>query len=291
MLTNQRQAPRSALPEPVRIVSPRSWNDVRQAVRDQGTALLYTTLDDGPAVPSDPASLRRLLGEDFNRYESLGHPGIRRRFAASRALLKATASVVLGVPAESVELAYEPGGRPYLRGFDRIDISLSHTDDVLLVGVTIRGLVGVDVEHTERAMYGTGLAHKICTPHELGLLEQLPVECRNAELVRLWTLKEAYSKAIGQGLALRFAGVGFAVGREEGGVLRPDGRADADSPWTSRAFVLAEGYRVGAVVQDTGPRTPADLAADTLFNAGLSSWLMSAEPGRTTPLPPQRQRG
>jgi phosphopantetheinyl transferase len=264
---------------------------VREAVDHQGTALLYTTLDDGPAVPSDTAGLRRLLGEDFHRYESLGRPELRRRLVASRALLKATASVVLGVPAESVELAYEPGGRPYLRGFDRIDIGLSHTEDVLLVGVTTRGLVGVDVEHTERTMYGLGLGEKICTPHELGLLEQLPEERRNAELVRLWTLKEAYGKAIGQGLGLRFTGVGFAVGREQGGVLRPDGRADADSAWTSRTFVLPEGYRVGAVVKDAGPRTPADLAADTLFNAGLSSWLMSAEPGRTTSPSPARQRG
>jgi len=257
----------------VRIASPGSWNDVRDAVDRQGTALLYTTLAEGPAVPSDTAGLRRLLGGEFNRYESFGRPGLRRRFAASRALLKGAASVVLRVPVESVELAYGTGGRPYLRGFDQIDISLSHTDDVLLVGITTHGLIGVDVEHTERPMYGLGLGfeRKVCTPHELGLLAQLPAARRNAELVRLWTLKEAYSKAVGQGLRLRFTGFGFAVGRGEGCVLRPDGQVGAGSEWTSRTFLLTEGYRVGAVIQDAG--------------------LMGARPGRTTPPSSERQRG
>ncbi|MFE6159098.1 4'-phosphopantetheinyl transferase family protein [Streptomyces sp. NPDC056486] len=291
MLTEQHRAPRTTIPEPLRIASPRPWNEVRDTVDRQGTALLYTTLDDCPAAPLGTAGLRRLLGGDLDRYESLGRPGLRRRFTASRVLLKEAASAVLRVPAESIELAYEPGGRPYLRDYDQVDISLSHTDDVLLVGITTRGLIGVDVERTERPMYGFGLDRKICTPHELGLLEQLPAERRNAELVRLWTLKEAYSKAVGQGLRLRFTEVEFSVGREEGRVLHPDGQVDADSEWISRTFVLKEGYRVGVVVQDAGGGTLAERAADDLFNAGLTSWLMSAEQGPTTPPPPERQRG
>ena len=64
--------------------------------------------------------------------------------------------VLIEAAPDTVELAYKPGGRPYLRGLDQIDISLSHTETLLLVGLTRRGWIGVDAELRDRPMLGLG---------------------------------------------------------------------------------------------------------------------------------------
>ncbi|MGH1554858.1 4'-phosphopantetheinyl transferase superfamily protein [Streptomyces sp. L7] len=57
------------------------------------------------------------------------------------------------------------------------------------------------------------------------MLSELPQPERNPSLVRLWTLKEAYSKAIGQGIQFRFTDFGFGPDGRPTQVNRPDGSA------------------------------------------------------------------
>ncbi|MEV5873035.1 4'-phosphopantetheinyl transferase superfamily protein [Streptomyces sp. NPDC052101] len=288
-------APPPTIPRPVRIGSPRSWSVVHDDLARLGTAVLYAPADAWRRDERDETGLRRLLGRDWDRYLSFGHPGLRRQFVASRALLKQAAAVALRLAPEDIELAYGPSGRPYLRGFDQIDLSLSHTDDILLVGMTTRGLIGVDVERSDRPLYGPGLGRQICTPHELKQLARLPEQRRNAELVRLWTLKEAYSKAIGQGMRFRFTQFGFATDPADGRVLRPDGGRGGEE-WTLRTFALPEGYCASAVVENAGFGRLEDPAAATMLDRDLVVALTSAlaeqpeaaappddDPGKETP--------
>ncbi|MGW1023364.1 4'-phosphopantetheinyl transferase family protein [Streptomyces sp. NPDC002577] len=180
-----------------------------------------------------PGALPDLLGEDAARYEGLVHPAARARFAASRALLKYTIAAALGpaVAPHRVELGYRRGGRPFVRGpGGRYTVSLSHTENELLVGVCERGadgqVIGVDVERADRELYGAGLARLMCAPGELARLERAAPASRNPLLVRWWTRKEAYSKAIGQGLGLRFTGF--------------DADAPAHTGWFCRTFTLTD---------------------------------------------------
>jgi 4'-phosphopantetheinyl transferase len=101
-----------------------------------------------------------------------------------------------------------------------LDAGLSHTEDVLVVGVARDRIVGVDVEARERSLLD--LTGRICHPRELAELRGLPPGERNARLLRLWTLKEAYTKALGVGLAQDFTGLdtelvdgGWRLGRAE----------------------------------------------------------------------------
>ncbi|WP_449479623.1 hypothetical protein [Streptomyces rochei] len=77
-------------------------------------------------------------------------------------LIKYTAAAAL-VPPEYLDLAYRPGGR-YPRGFDQIELSLSHTGDVMAVGLSRIGRIGVDVEPAEGRTAGpardAGLRHR-----------------------------------------------------------------------------------------------------------------------------------
>ncbi|MEV6110555.1 4'-phosphopantetheinyl transferase superfamily protein [Streptomyces sp. NPDC051940] len=245
--------PGPPLGEPV-AVTPRgdTWGQVKEHLAGYGSAIVHARLSDlEPELP-DGEDLRVLLGRDWNRYLDLSHAEVRNRYAASRMLLKHAAGAVLGGDPDDLELAYGPTGRPYLRGCDQVDVSLSHTEDLLLVGLTTRGLIGVDAERADRDMYDAGLSRHICTPYELVLLAGMPEGERNRGLVRLWTLKEAYSKAIGQGMQFRFTEFGFGPDGRPVRVQRPDGTPGTGDEWLFRTFVLASGYCVSAAVYDAG---------------------------------------
>ncbi|MEU5095330.1 4'-phosphopantetheinyl transferase superfamily protein [Streptomyces sp. NPDC020996] len=213
--------------------------------------------------------LRALLGRDWDRYLELTHPQVRGRFAASRVLLKFAAAAALGVPPESVEIGYGLTGRPFLRGYDGVHVSLSHTDGLLLVGLAADGAIGVDAEPAERILYGPGLDRHLCTPFELDRVEALPLAERNPAVLRLWTLKEAYSKALGLGLRFRFTDFGFTPDRAPRAVLRPDGTPAPVGSWTFRTWSLGDRYTVAVAVEDAGFGRTGDTAAGTALDPGI----------------------
>ncbi|MET7716853.1 4'-phosphopantetheinyl transferase superfamily protein [Streptomyces sp. NPDC005407] len=255
---------------PVRVTGPEGpWEQVRDAVREYGSVVVHAQLDDWLPADLDAPELRPLLGRDYTRFAAMTHYQIRSRFVASRLLLKHVACAIIEASPQSVELAYKPGGRPYLRGLDQIDISLSHTDTLLLVGLTRRGWIGVDAELRDRPMLGLGTENQVCTPHEREALAQIADERRNGALVRLWTLKEAYSKAIGQGMRFRFTEFGFGPQERKVQVLRPDGSRGTGDEWTFHTCLVDRRYTVSVALFDAGFGDTSDTAASTMLDAGL----------------------
>ncbi|MFG2484594.1 MULTISPECIES: 4'-phosphopantetheinyl transferase family protein [Streptomyces] len=247
------------LGEPIAVVpGGDSWDRVGADLATHGTALVHARLRDlGPRVPAGEG-LRALLGRDWTRHLGLTHADVPDRHLASRTLLAHAASAVLDGDPADLELAYGPTGRPYLRGCDRIDISLGHTEDLLLVGLTTRGLIGVEVERADRDMHTGGPDRPLCTPYESVLLAGMPQAERNDALVRLWTLKEAYGKAIGRGTRLSPTEFGFGPDGRAVRVRRPDGTVGTGDEWTFRTFPLADGHVVGAAVYDVGAVGPPE---------------------------------
>ncbi|MCT2542310.1 MULTISPECIES: 4'-phosphopantetheinyl transferase superfamily protein [Streptomyces] len=256
--------------------------EVRKDLRTHGTALVHGRFTDWRPRDPDGAELRAVLGRDWARYRDITHEEMRGRYAASRRLLKYAAAAALRADARDLELMYGPTGRPYLRGCDQIDISLSHTDDLLLVGLTTRGLIGVDAERADRRIYSRGLDRQICTPHERLIVSGLPVPERDPCLVRLWTLKEAYSKAIGQGLQFRFTEFGFGADGRPTQVHRPDGTPGSGDEWTFRTYLLdSDGleFCISTAVYDAGLGRTLDAEITTMLDADAVAALNEALEG------------
>lgn len=238
---------------PLRIAGPDdSWSPARRELQAAGTAVVYGAVADWLPADLSAPHLVAELGPDHRRLEDFSLPHLRERFVASRLLLKSAAAAVLQTSPNDLELAYKPGGRPHLRGIDQLDVSLSHTEELIVVGLSRYGRIGVDTESAQRRMLGLGTERQVCTPHELEELEKVPEEGRNRELVRLWTLKEAYSKAIGQGLRFRFTEFGFSPRDRRPRLLRPDGTPGAGREWAFHSRLVQEGFWVSAAVQDPG---------------------------------------
>ncbi|MFJ6700853.1 4'-phosphopantetheinyl transferase family protein [Streptomyces sp. NPDC091272] len=255
--------------EPVHVGGPDApWHRVREAMDRHGNAVVHTTWGEWlTTVVADPA-LRPLLGRDWQRFRRTEDPTTRYRFAASRLATKYTAAAALRIAPAGIDLAYKAGGRPYLRGLDQIDVSLTHTEDLIAVGISRDGRIGVDSEPADRQMSYELLQRQVLTPAERAALEGLPAARRTAELLCLWTLKEAYTKALGQGMRLGFTKFGFGAGN--GGLRAPDGSPAAEDEWAFVTHrVLGSRYLLSVARQDAGLNSSPDTAAHTMFDEGF----------------------
>ncbi|MDE6730400.1 MAG: 4'-phosphopantetheinyl transferase superfamily protein, partial [Oscillospiraceae bacterium] len=114
-------------------------------------------------------------------------------------LLRESAGELLTDPVEIQEklcLAYHPGGKPFFKNYPELYFNLSHCDGLAVCLVSSREC-GVDVEM--RRAVRPGILRKIFTSEEQELV--LRSDNPDLEFTRIWTLKEAYVKAIGKGIA------------------------------------------------------------------------------------------
>jgi 4'-phosphopantetheinyl transferase len=255
--TSGARGPTAAVPfpPPCHVPGPDGpWEEFQERIERTGRAVVHTTWGQWltPAL-LDPG-LRELLGRDWPRYRQHPAPAGRLSLAVSRVVLKHTAAAALQVPAGRLDLARLPGGRPVLRGLGAdLRVSLAHTDELIVVGVSRSGPVGVDAEPAGRRISFEALRDHVCTAEEAALLAALPEEERTDRLLRLWTLKEAYTKALGHGMRRRFSAVGF--GWDATGTPRLDG--DTAGEWAFATHLVEGRYLVSEAHRpDTAPQGP-----------------------------------
>jgi 4'-phosphopantetheinyl transferase len=243
------------------------WHEVHDHLARRGHVVVHTTWGQWlPALLTQP-QLRTLLGRDWTRYRRTADPIVRHRFAAARLLLKYTAAAALRTPPAALDLAYRLGGRPYLRGFDQIDVSLTHTGDLMAVALSTIGRIGVDVEPADRQMPLDLLRSQMCTPGEVAELATFPAAEHRTQALRLWTLKEAYTKALGQGMRLGFTQFGF--GLRSGALLTPDGADAGHGEWSFASHPVLGRYLLSVACQDAGLNPVGDTAVATMLDEGF----------------------
>ncbi|MEU6351708.1 4'-phosphopantetheinyl transferase superfamily protein [Streptomyces sp. NPDC047072] len=190
---------------PYRSVAPEGpWAPVRSAWHESGRVVVYGAADAWASTGPEG-----LPAADLARHAALHTPAARRTHLASRLLARRTLGVLLGVPWREVRITRTSLGAPVLPDLPGIRIGISHTRQLVTVGVSRCGPLGVDAERACRAVRPE-LAGRICTPAELAAVAALEEHERSENLLRLWTLKEAYVKALGTGLRVPVRGFGFA---------------------------------------------------------------------------------
>jgi 4'-phosphopantetheinyl transferase len=166
------------------------------------------------ARPADEihALAATLSPAEHARAARFGRPELRDRYVVGRATLRILLGRRLGVPPHDVEIRRGIRGRPHVADGGTLDFNVSHTDAVALFGFTMDGLIGVDLEHGERQLNNVdGIARKFMAPDEQSALAHLAPDQRHRALLRLWTCKEAMSKATGDAMSAPFRRMSIAV--------------------------------------------------------------------------------
>ncbi len=181
--------------------------------------------------------------------------GARRLHVLARGLQRTVlASCLPGAEPAALAFVKNAHGRPALAPpFDAsgIEFNIAHTEGMVVMAVCAGMQPGVDIENFGKQA-PLAAARRHFSDAEVAALEALPAEEQSGRFLRLWTLKEAYLKATGVGIAAGLATVSFHF--EGGGKCRFECAADPDaSRWQFQQYALAPDHVV-ALACPTGPR-------------------------------------
>jgi 4'-phosphopantetheinyl transferase len=159
------------------------------------------SLDSRPeALPAFESSL---APEEQARAARFHFPIHRERFIAGRGLLRSLLASYLGMKPGALKFAYGPNGKPALTGSavqQSLHFNLAHSEDLFLVAVTRSGMVGVDVERVRMIPDLEELVARFFSPNEHAKFRNLTAGQKPAAFFNLWTRKEAWLKATGDGI-------------------------------------------------------------------------------------------
>ena len=160
-------------------------------------------------------SYQSLLSTDeHKRMARLVFDRDRRAFVITRALVRTMLSRYAAVAPADWRFVENVHGRPEIvdrpAGTPDLRFNISHTDGLIACAVTIGREVGVDVEHVGRHVTHD-IAGRFFAPEEVTDLRGLPLEDQQRIFFDYWTLKEAYIKARGFGLALPLGEFAFKL--------------------------------------------------------------------------------
>jgi 4'-phosphopantetheinyl transferase len=190
-----------------------------------------------------------LCAEEVERAGRFAFPELRRRFVVARAALRDILGRYVGAAPDRIRLGYGEHGKPFLgEPTDGcLEFNLAHSGETALCAVTRDGAVGVDVERLRALDDLPGLAERCFSGPERTALARVAGGQRESAFFAAWTRKEAYVKALGDGLAApldRFD-VTLAPG-EPAALLAIDGDRRAASRWTLLDLEVGDGL-AGAV--------------------------------------------
>jgi 4'-phosphopantetheinyl transferase len=127
----------------------------------------------------------------------------RRQFVEVRGLLRLLLGAYLQRDPTHIEFIYSDNGKPSLRaasGGSSIQFNVSHSQAQVLYAFSTDRAIGVDIEGVNPLISHVDLAHRICTPQERRVFDQLPLSQQPQAFYKIWTRKEALVKLGGDRL-------------------------------------------------------------------------------------------
>ena len=147
--------------------------------------------------------LKRLSSEEQLRAGRFVFERDCRRFVIGRVRLRELLAERLNERPEAIELTYGPRGKPALAprlAKSGLHFNLSHAEDVAVYAFAFGLEVGVDVEAVRELRDADEIAKRFFSRHERGAYFALDPHDRLQGFFNCWTRKEAFIKAVGDGL-------------------------------------------------------------------------------------------
>lgn len=224
---------------------------------DTGVQITIASLSVSPEAIAQARPL--LAADELRRAERFLRDEDRSRFIAARALLRGLLGRELGLAPERVAFVYGRHGKPSLgpsQAAGGLRFNLSHSGGRALLAWTRGREIGADLELIRPVRFGMKIARRFFSDDEQDALRGLEGPEWDAAFFRCWTRKEAFIKAVGDGLSYPLRS--FSIPMSEGGTpgpVRVSGEEAASRPWTLQAIDAGPGFLAAVVTGVPGPRS------------------------------------
>ncbi len=188
--------------------------------------------------------------EEKARAARLRQADARRHYVAGRTVLRRVLAMLLRTGPETIRFAYSAAGKPSIASPapTRLQFSLSHAGDMILIAVASGTSVGADVERVRPVVAVERIARRIFEARTLGILDGLTAEERERAFLHAWTQREAVVKALGGRLFTTADPLAFSWPRRSGTALHAD--SGGMGKWTLVTPELGNGWIATAVATD-----------------------------------------
>lgn len=179
----------------------------------------------------------RLPAAEVERYKKYRHPITAYQFLGGRLLIRGWLEAVSGTPAAQWQLVEGERGRPAIaHPASPWSFNLAHSGGMVACALSRLPDVGVDLEDLNRRPMALDLFRRYCSPAEIADIERQPEDGRMQRFLTYWTLKEAYLKARGLGIAVHLADVEFSIEGPRPSIAFRGSLAGTDTGWAFALF-------------------------------------------------------
>jgi 4'-phosphopantetheinyl transferase len=181
----------------------------------------------------------------------------RRRYTVGRGALRTLLGRYLGIEPRAVAFAYGEKGKPALAAPPGqpppLRFNLSNSDELALVAFCRDLELGADLERLRPMPDGLDIAERFFSAAERQTLAAQPPEERDRAFFRCWTRKEAYLKAVGDGITAPLDAFDVTLAAGEPPCMRSiDGDPARAAAWALVHVEPAAGY-LGALALPSRP--------------------------------------
>ena len=207
---------------------------------------LYTCCPSDVANKAD--ALHGVLSPDeHKRLAGMSFESDRLDYLVAHAMLRVVLSRYSEASPHSWQFTKGPHGKPeLLDNHSGIEFNLAHTRDLCAVIVTSGKPCGVDVEILTRTNNIEGIAWKTFSEPEIEFMG-LNQDIARHRFFQLWSLREAYLKALGVGMSGNSKDFGFGIDEDFTVTLRFDDARDHE--WSLALHDVGAGHVMATCVE------------------------------------------
>jgi 4'-phosphopantetheinyl transferase len=202
--------------------------------------------------------------QETERYERFHYDKDRHNYLVSHALLRHALSKYADVSASQWQFTCNAHGKPELSQYatppdatlvksDKLRFNLTHTEGLCACVMAIGGACGIDAENVRRKNSLKAVAQRMFAEEEMAVLDESSDDCHR--FYDFWTLREAYVKALGTGLAGSSKDYYFSLnpGRRTASLNFKNRRQDEKSRWQFSLFEPTDEHRLAVAFESAEP--------------------------------------
>jgi 4'-phosphopantetheinyl transferase len=185
----------------------------------------------------------------------------RLRYLVTRALVRTVLSRYAPIDPKEWVFCTNAYGCPEIANAQAreafLSFNISHTNSLIVLGVTKHRALGVDVENFQAREVSMDIADRFFAPVEVKALSGVPPHQQQYRFFEYWTFKESYIKARGMGLSLPLDKFSFHYPHDQAVEIAIDPElADDAARWQFWQFRPRSEYLVAICAEQVGNEPP-----------------------------------
>ena len=186
-----------------------------------------------------------LSEQEKNRAAFYEFESVKNNYIISQGGMRLILSRYLDLPVEKVNIGRHSKGKPFSLDDPHLYFNNTNSGDYVMYAFTRSGEIGIDLEHHRQLDDLEEMIVKNSSEKEQEWIKKNP-ELKEERFFKLWTVKEAYVKAIGEGMRLPPEAMEFSIEQKKFKLLSVKGVFEQED-WIISDLIVPENY-IGTLV-------------------------------------------